>query len=165
MLRQYWNGVLRETEGSPEGPSYDLIVVGLGTAGSVAAITAARQGLRVLGLEQLPAMGGQGTLGYVMPYYFGGPGGLFEELDPGADGQGLRGDQRPPPGLQAFCPGAGGPEGRGGAFLRRGAYRGLSGREDRQGRPMAPGGAAAQRRGPGGPGLHRGGGGLRPQRL
>lgn len=81
MLRQYWNGVLRETEGSPEGPSYDLIVVGLGTAGAVAAITAARQGLRVLGLEQLPAMGGQGTLGYVMPYYFGGSGGLFEELD------------------------------------------------------------------------------------
>ena len=68
-LRQYRDGVLWETEASgADMPHYDVIAAGLGTAGSVAAITAARQGLSALGLEQLPAMGGQGALGYVLPY-------------------------------------------------------------------------------------------------
>lgn len=83
ILQQYWDGILCRTEaGAADFTSaYDVIVVGLGTAGAVAAIAAARRGLRVLGLERMPAMGGQGTLGYVLPYYFGGRGGLYEELD------------------------------------------------------------------------------------
>ena len=35
-----------------ELPVYDLIVAGLGTAGVYAALTAAKQGLRVLGIEK-----------------------------------------------------------------------------------------------------------------
>ncbi|MDF2959282.1 MAG: hypothetical protein K0S39_1017 [Paenibacillus sp.] len=61
--------------------TYDVIVVGLGTAGAIAAITAASNGLRVLGLERLTAMGGTGTVGAVVGYYYGSKGGLFEEID------------------------------------------------------------------------------------
>src|SRR5690606_19348186 len=60
---------------------YDVIVAGLGTAGSIAAIQAAEKGMRVLGLERLNAMGGTGTIGAVVGYYFGNKGGLFEEID------------------------------------------------------------------------------------
>lgn len=61
--------------------SYDLIVVGLGTAGAMAAITAARMGLSVLGLERLSVMGGTSTAGVIQGYYFGSPGGAYEQLD------------------------------------------------------------------------------------
>lgn len=59
----------------------DVIVVGLGTAGAVAAIAAARSGLSTLGIERQTSMGGTGTNGHVAHYYFGAKGGLFEELD------------------------------------------------------------------------------------
>lgn len=61
--------------------TYDVIVVGLGTAGAVAAIAAARKGLRVLGIDRHTCMGGAGTAGGVLGYYFGSRGGLFEEID------------------------------------------------------------------------------------
>ncbi len=64
-----------------ELPVYDLIVAGLGTAGVYAALTAARYGLRVLGIEKLNCCGGTGTAGDVHGYYFGTPGGIYEELD------------------------------------------------------------------------------------
>lgn len=60
---------------------YDVIVAGLGTAGSIAAIAAARRGLSVLGIESLTCMGGAGTAGGIFSYYFGLRGGLHEELD------------------------------------------------------------------------------------
>lgn len=60
---------------------YDVIVAGLGTAGAIAAIAAARQGLKVLAVERLHGMGGIGTAGAVWSYYFGSRGGLFESLD------------------------------------------------------------------------------------
>ncbi|MFD2611674.1 FAD-dependent oxidoreductase [Paenibacillus gansuensis] len=60
---------------------YDVIVVGLGTAGAIAAITAARKGLKVLGLERLTCMGGTGTVGGVVGYYYGNRGGIFEGID------------------------------------------------------------------------------------
>lgn len=60
---------------------FDVIVVGLGTAGAIAAIAAAKRGLRVLGIERLSAIGGTGTAGGVIQYYFGSTGGLFEEID------------------------------------------------------------------------------------
>ena len=47
--------------------SYDVCVVGGGTAGSIAAISAAREGLSVLVVEQFGALGGSGTLGLVLP--------------------------------------------------------------------------------------------------
>lgn len=60
---------------------YDVIVAGLGTAGSIAAIAAARRGLSVLGIESLTCMGGTGTAGAILSYYFGLKGGLHEEFD------------------------------------------------------------------------------------
>ncbi|GAA3404431.1 FAD-dependent oxidoreductase [Paenibacillus hodogayensis] len=61
--------------------AYDIAVVGLGTAGALAAISAARRGHRVLGIERLNCMGGTGTAGTVQGYYFGSRGGLYEALD------------------------------------------------------------------------------------
>lgn len=60
---------------------YDVIVAGLGTAGAIAAITAAREGLRVLGLEQLNSLGGMGTVGAISTRYLGSKGGLYEEIN------------------------------------------------------------------------------------
>lgn len=60
---------------------YHVVVAGLGTAGSMAAIRAARCGLSVLGLESENFMGGQSTGGGVCVYYLGASGGLFEEID------------------------------------------------------------------------------------
>ena len=70
----------REASLQPDA-EYDIIVAGLGTAGAIAAIAAAEQGMRVLGLERMHAMGGTGTIGAVTGYYFGNKGGLFEEID------------------------------------------------------------------------------------
>ena len=44
---------------------WDVIVVGLGTAGTAAALAAARMGLRTLGVERTNAMGGQYTSGCI----------------------------------------------------------------------------------------------------
>src|SRR5690606_2141771 len=60
---------------------YDLIVVGLGTAGAISAIVAAERGLKVLAIDKLNCMGGTGTAGEVLSYYFGSRGGKFEEID------------------------------------------------------------------------------------
>ena len=60
--------------------SYDVVVCGVGTAGSFAALCAAKQGLRVLGIDRLTGMGGIGTYGVVWDYFFGSPGGFFEEV-------------------------------------------------------------------------------------
>ena len=60
---------------------YDLVVVGLGTAGSISLITGAREGISVLGVEQLYGMGGTGTIGAINYYYFGAEGGLYTEID------------------------------------------------------------------------------------
>jgi hypothetical protein len=60
---------------------YDVIVVGLGTAGAIAAIQAARKGLKVLAIERLNGTGGTGTLGGVAGYYCGTRGGIYEQID------------------------------------------------------------------------------------
>lgn len=44
---------------------YDLVVAGGGTAGCAAAISAARQGMRVCLIEQAAMLGGNGTSGLV----------------------------------------------------------------------------------------------------
>lgn len=61
--------------------AYDVIVVGLGTAGAVAAICAAENGLSVLALETGECMGGTGTAAGVLGYYYGAAGGRYEEVD------------------------------------------------------------------------------------
>lgn len=61
--------------------SYDVVVTGLGPAGSLSLITAAKKGLKVLGIERLNCMGGMGTAGAVFGYYFGNRGGEYEQID------------------------------------------------------------------------------------
>lgn len=58
---------------------YDVIVVGLGTAGCEAALLCAKSGLKTLGIERMPGMGGQFTFGG-MSRSFSGLNGGFGEL-------------------------------------------------------------------------------------
>jgi hypothetical protein len=83
LISQKINGeIVAANAGEIDFPlSYDVVVVGLGTSGSVALIAAARRGLKVLGIERLNSMGGMGTSGSVNGYYFGSQGGLYETLD------------------------------------------------------------------------------------
>jgi len=60
---------------------FDVIVCGLGTAGSLAALFLAQNNLSVLGIEQLTMVGGTHTAGGIEGHYFGNPGGLYEEMD------------------------------------------------------------------------------------
>ena len=60
---------------------FDVIVVGLGTAGAIAAVTAKEEGLTVLGLENLSVGGGAATAGFVLGYYYGYKGGVYRALD------------------------------------------------------------------------------------
>lgn len=59
----------------------DILVVGGGTAGIIAAITAAEEGARVILLDQDSATGGVGTRGGVHIYWYGSPGGKQNEID------------------------------------------------------------------------------------
>ena len=61
--------------------TYDVVVCGGGTAGSIAALTAGRKGLRVLVIEDGISLGGMGTVGVVLNYYHGIVGGIYEEID------------------------------------------------------------------------------------
>ena len=61
--------------------STDLLVAGLGSGGSLAAVTAAEHGIAVTALEKLPLSGGTGTAGGVTAYYYDYPGGAFESID------------------------------------------------------------------------------------
>ena len=66
---------------SADGGAYDVIVCGGGTAGAVAALVAAREGGRVLLLEDGICLGGIGTVGGILYYYYGVAGGAYEEVD------------------------------------------------------------------------------------
>ncbi|MBR2037396.1 MAG: FAD-dependent oxidoreductase [Lachnospiraceae bacterium] len=82
ILREMIDGVAKTSIAEPVfEESYDLVVVGLGTAGAISLITAGREGLKVLGVEQLYGMGGTGTIGAICYYYFGAEGGLYKEMD------------------------------------------------------------------------------------
>jgi len=59
----------------------DVVVCGLGTAGSLAALYAAQEGLSVVGIEEFTCVGGTHTAGGVRHHYFGLPGGRHEKLD------------------------------------------------------------------------------------
>lgn len=64
---------------------FDIITVGMGTAGAVCALTAAGEGMRVLGTEAQEAMGGAATLGGVLGYYMGIKGGMYTAVDDEAE--------------------------------------------------------------------------------
>lgn len=51
--------------------SYDVVVIGGGTAGAPAGIAAARHGAKTLVVEHLHGLGGVGTLGAISSYYWG----------------------------------------------------------------------------------------------
>lgn len=61
--------------------SVDVCVVGLGTAGALAAICAAENGLSVIGVDKNNVMGGVATAATVWDYYYGTFGGRWEEIN------------------------------------------------------------------------------------
>lgn len=61
--------------------SYDVVVMGGGTAGASAGISAARQGAKTLVLEYLHALGGLGTIGMIGRYWDGFRGGFTATMD------------------------------------------------------------------------------------
>jgi hypothetical protein len=71
----------RTASSSRRGLEADVVVLGLGPAGSLAALAAARHGARVIGIEKDSAVGGTGTRGGVHSYYYGAHGGMQEEID------------------------------------------------------------------------------------
>lgn len=71
----------RKTEALSWEESYDIIVVGSGSAGTYSALAAAGEGKRVLLLEKTRWCGGMHIQGLVNGYYYGGRGGLYEETD------------------------------------------------------------------------------------
>ncbi len=78
-----YEGKLRalDAAGTVFEKEYDVVVAGLGVAGAIAALSAAREGLRVFGAERMNAMGGTGTIGGIWSYYRGNKGGLYEAVD------------------------------------------------------------------------------------
>ena len=83
ILSQKINGKITKEEAMQVhfDKSYDIIVVGLGTAGAIAALKASELSLKVLGIETLNRMGGMGTVGGITSYYFGSKGGYYEKID------------------------------------------------------------------------------------
>ncbi len=61
--------------------NYDVIVVGLGTAGCIAAVAAGRCGASVLALEKGTYPGGLQTGGFIQEYFLQKPLGIAEELE------------------------------------------------------------------------------------
>ena len=59
----------------------DVCVDGIGTAGLMAAVAAARGGAKVVALEAAQTIGGMATIGGVRSYFMGCAGGLQNELD------------------------------------------------------------------------------------
>ena len=82
QYHELYEGTHRVTEASPRfAEEYDLLVAGLGSAGSFCALSAAREGLRVLGVERGCCAGGMSVQGVINGYYNGYPGGAFEVID------------------------------------------------------------------------------------
>jgi flavin-dependent dehydrogenase len=80
-----WTG---QTVASPGGllpvlSEVDVVVVGGGTGGAPAGISAARKGARTLVLELLHGLGGVSTLGQIPKYYHGYREGFTDEIDAG----------------------------------------------------------------------------------
>jgi flavin-dependent dehydrogenase len=62
---------------------YDVVVIGGGTGGAPAGISAARKGAKTLVVEYLHGLGGVGTMGYISKYYYGYIKGFTAEIDQG----------------------------------------------------------------------------------
>ncbi len=81
-MRTLWDGALME---KPFDGKFDLecevCVIGLGTAGAISAIAAAKRGHSVIGVDLAPIPGGVGTAACVWDYYYGAWGGLYEDVN------------------------------------------------------------------------------------
>ena len=67
--------------GEPEEVMSDVLVIGGGTGGAIAAIAAGREGIKTRLIEAAPALGGIGTGGAIHSYYYGVNGGIQDEVD------------------------------------------------------------------------------------
>lgn len=74
--------IQQEARALPVLGSYDVVVIGGGTAGAPAGIAAARQGAKTLVVEYLHGLGGVGTLGAISKYYWGNRVGFTKEVAP-----------------------------------------------------------------------------------
>ncbi len=97
ILANYMDGVPDQTavSGKKFEQVYDVIVAGLGTAGAIAAIAAARKGLKVLGIEKTSYMGGTGTGGFIFGYCYGLSGGICDTIDQAIQAEACKGDYLP----------------------------------------------------------------------
>ena len=97
ILASYMDGVPSQTavSGNEFKQEYDVIVAGLGTAGAIAAIAAARKGLKVLGIEKTSYMGGTGTGGFIFGYCYGLSGGICDAIDLAIQEEMNKGDYLP----------------------------------------------------------------------
>jgi len=75
--------VKAELRGLPVIAECDVLVVGGGTSGAPAAISAARQGMKTILVEYQYNLGGVSTVGILGSYYYGNPCGFTEEIDEG----------------------------------------------------------------------------------
>ena len=82
-ISEVFNGKSQKTNVSSVDftETYDVIVCGLGTAGSMAALMSSENGLKVLGIESFNCVGGTTTIGGIQTHYFGCPGGRYIEID------------------------------------------------------------------------------------
>jgi hypothetical protein len=78
--------VTDDTVSAIEQLSCDVLVIGAGTAGSVAALAAAEEGAAVILLELGSIIGGMGSAGGVHGYHYGLETGMFPRLDSAAEG-------------------------------------------------------------------------------
>ena len=62
---------------------YEVVIVGGGTGGAPAGVGASRAGAKTLLLEYLNGLGGVGTLGRIITYYYGYRGGFTAQVDAG----------------------------------------------------------------------------------
>ena len=76
--------VPQEARGLPVIGRYDVVVIGGGTGGAPAGISAARQGAKTLVVEYLSGLGGVGTVGAISTYYWGNRVGFTSTIPGGA---------------------------------------------------------------------------------
>ncbi len=74
----------QEARGLPVLGYYDVVVIGGGTGGAPAGISAAREGATVLVVEYLHMLGGVGTAGFISTYYWGNREGFTATVPGGA---------------------------------------------------------------------------------